>query len=248
MKSSEWRAERNQRSLTRLTRALPEIFPPQVLNYALGRALIPPMPRLAVDGYWRNHPIRADRLARALAARSGAPTGWSWRLAGGRARPKSKLPATFRTPPAPYREAEFSRGPGHCCVCGQPVYRFGWHEDLWQRGPNPRAAWHTACVTAWQFWNAPSDQGTVLRRLQMRRCAQSGKRLWRTAEVDHRVPLFQVWAEHRDTAWPELLDYWGLPNLQLINRDAHVAKCAEEARHRSGKRAELASPDGGPAA
>jgi hypothetical protein len=27
------------------------------------------LPRLAIDSYWRAHPIRADRLARALAAR-----------------------------------------------------------------------------------------------------------------------------------------------------------------------------------
>ena len=43
------------------------------------------------------------------------------------------LPASFRSPPAPYREAAFARGPGFCCVCGQPVYRFGWHVDLWER-------------------------------------------------------------------------------------------------------------------
>jgi hypothetical protein len=30
-----------------------------------------------------------------------------------------------------------------------------------------------------------------------------------------------------------LLDFWGLPNLQVINRDAHVAKWATEARDRS---------------
>jgi len=47
------------------------------------------------------------------------------------------------------------------------------------------------------------------------------------------VPLFQVWSEHRDTPWPALLAFWGLPNLQVINRDAHVAKCAGEARDRS---------------
>ena len=29
-----------------------------------------------------------------------------------------------------------------------------------------------------------------------------------------------------------LLDFWGLPNLQVINRAAHAAKCAIEARHR----------------
>jgi hypothetical protein len=88
-------------------------------------------------------------------------------------------------------------------------------------------------VIAWQFWNAPSGQARLLRRLQTRRCAESGGRLWKTAEVDHRVPLFAVWRDHRDTPWPKLLDYWGLPNLQMINRDVHVAKCAGEARDRA---------------
>ena len=78
----------------------------------------------------------------------------------------------------------------------------------------------------------PSSQIRLLRRIQSRRCAQSGVRLWRNAEVDHRVPLFRVWGEHRDTSWPRLLDFWGLPNLQVINRDVHAAKCATEARDR----------------
>ena len=97
----------------------------------MSRPFIPPMPRLAVDGYWRAHPVRADRLARALAARSGAPAGWTWRLGSGR---DDGLAATFRAPPAPFREPAFARGPGACCVCGQPVYRFGWHADLWGCG------------------------------------------------------------------------------------------------------------------
>jgi hypothetical protein len=46
------------------------------------------------------------------------------------------------------------------------------------------------------------------------------------------VPLFRVWNENRDMPWQKLLDFWGLPNLQVINRDAHAAKCAIEARHR----------------
>ena len=41
-------------------------------------------------------------------------------------------------------------------------------------------------------------------------------------------------ANTETTLWPNLLDFWGLPNLQLINRDAHVAKCAVEA---GGRRA-----------
>jgi hypothetical protein len=233
----ELKAERNRQSLARLTKALPSVFPSAVLARALTRAFIPPTPRLAIDGYWRAHPIRADRLARALARRSGAPAGWSWRLGGDR---KTGLPATFRTPPAPYRERAFARGAGRCCVCGGEVYRFGWYVDLWNAGPNKNAKWHCACVVAWQFWNAPSNEGRLLRRLQARLCAQSGGRLWKAAEIDHRVPLFRVWSELRDTPWPALLDYWGLPNLQVINHDVHAAKCASEARDRVLARA--ASP------
>ena len=146
------------------------------------------------------------------------------------------MPATLRVPPAPYREKAFAQGPGFCCVCGQRVYQFGWHIDLWSKGPNKRATWHCACVIAWQFWNAPSEQAALLRRLQARRCGQTGGRLWKNGEVDHRMPLYRVWNEHRNMRWPDLLGYWGLPNLQVINRDAHVLKCADEARDRKLKR------------
>ncbi len=226
------RAERNRQSVARLMRALPDIFPAAVLSRALARPFVPPTPRLAIDSYWRAHPLRADRLARALAQKSGAPAGWTWRLGERR---KSGLPLTFRAPPAPYRERAFARGPGFCCVCGQEVYRFGWHVDLWDAGRNKNATWHCACAIAWQFWNAPSEEARLLRRLQARRCAASGGRLWKNAEIDHRVPLFRVWNERRDTPWPALLDYWGLPNLQAINRQVHAAKSAEEARGRRGR-------------
>ena len=103
---------------------------------------------------------------------------------------------------------------------------------LYRGCANKNAVWHCACVIAWQFWNAPSGQARLLRCLQARRCGETGGRLWNSAEVDHRVPLFRVWSEYRDAPWPELLDYWGLPNLQVINRDAHVAKCATEAGDR----------------
>ena len=169
---SSWQdgiAERNRRSLARLTKALPPIFPSAVLSRALDRPFVPPTPRLAINSYWAAHPIRADRLARTLAARSGAPKGWEWRL-GDR---KNGFPTTFRTPPAPYPEHRHALGPGFCCVCGQPVYRYGWHVDLWKDGVNKNAVWHCACVIAWQFWTAPSEQAKVLRRLQARLCAQT---------------------------------------------------------------------------
>jgi hypothetical protein len=229
----EEKAERNRQALERLSKNLPAAFPPAVLARALSRPFIPTTPRLAIDSYWRAHPIRADRLARALAARSGAPAGWKWQLGGNR---NSGLPISFRTPPAPYRERAHKPGTGFCCACGQPVYRFGWHVDLWNAGPNKNANWHCACVIAWEIWNAPSGVAPLLLRLQARRCAQTGRRLWKSAEVDHRIPLFRVWNEYRDAPWPKLLDFWGLPNLQLINRDVHAAKCAIEARDRRSAR------------
>lgn len=229
MKMAETLALRNEQALLRLNKALPEFFPAPVLTHALSRRWTPPTPRLAVDSYWRSHPLRADRLSRALAARSGSPEDWRWQV---RADGGDDLPPSFRAPPAPYREKRFSRGPGHCCVCGQPVFRLGWHTDLWDRGPNKNACWHTACVVAWNLWNAPSEHAKLLRKLQGRRCASSGARLWRTSEVDHRVPLFHVWREHRDLVWPRLLDFWGLPNLQVINREAHVEKSSAEALSR----------------
>ena len=242
--ASEWRAERNVAALARLERALPGVFPGAVLQHALARPLIPPTPRLAVESYWRAHLLRADRLARALATRSGHPEGWTWRLGTVK---DSGLAATFRLPPSPFREPGHARGKGHCCICGQPVYRFGWHRDLWGAGiPNKNARWHAACVTAWKLWVAPSDQVKVLKAHQRHRCAASGKRLFKTAEVDHRVPLYRVWREHRDAPWPTLLSFWGAPNLQVVNRVVHVEKCGIEAGERAlSRRGARADPEQG---
>ena len=72
-----------------------------------------------------------------------------------------------------------------------------------------------------------------MKRYQGRRCAVTGKRLFKNAEIDHRVPLFRVWREHREKPWPELLDYWGVPNLQVVGRDTHLGKSALEAAARA---------------
>ena len=247
MASSAWRAQRNAKALVRLERSLLEIFPAPVLLHALARPFIPPTPRRAVESYWRHHPVRADKLARALAARSGPPHGWVWRIGS---RKSSGGPLGFRAPPAPFRDETHAKGPGHCCVCGQPVFRFGWHRDLWGDGrPNRNATWHSSCVAAWKLWTAPADHVRHLRRLQQHRCAVSGQRLAKDAEVDHRVPLFEVWrdAERVGATWPALLIYWGVPNLQVINRSVHVEKCGAEsaarARLRQAGAAERPGPD-----
>src|SRR5438552_13918587 len=77
-------------------RNLPDVFPGAVLAHALSRPFLPATPRRAVDSYWRHHPVRADKLARALAALGGAPEGWAWRVG---IQKSSGPPVTFRIPP-----------------------------------------------------------------------------------------------------------------------------------------------------
>jgi len=120
---SKWqaeKAERNRQSLARLNRALPRVFPPAVLSWALGRPFVPPTPRLAVDSYWRAHPIRADRLARALAARSGA-RDWSWKLGDNRLRWTCVVPALTPAEAAP--QIRFAKEHGAVGVCIRPFER-----------------------------------------------------------------------------------------------------------------------------
>jgi hypothetical protein len=226
MTSSSWREDRNEQSLRRLRRRLPSIFPVPVLVHATLQRFIPPTPRQAVDSYWRHHPARADRLARALAARRGTPQAWTWRVFDSEDR---RLASSFRQPPVPYREKAFELGPGHCRICGSPVFRFGWHVDLWgDERPNCDATWHASCVSAWTLWTAPHQHVRLLRKLQNGRCPATGKRLLASSQIDHKVPLYRVWREHRNLPWPELLAFWGLPNLQVLNRQAHIAKSASE--------------------
>jgi hypothetical protein len=229
---SDWLRRRNERRIERLAATTPDRFPRAVWRHALGLGLVPDIPSRAVQAYWQAHPVRADRLARVLAEKSGTPSGWIWRL------DRADGPSDhFRTPPLPYREAAFVRGKGSCCVCGQPIYRFGWHTDFWGDGTtNRRSSWHAACVVAWRFWNAPSEHDRILKRIQRHRCAETQRRLLRGAEVDHRVPLFRVWRDERDAPWPRLLSFWGVPNLQVVNREIHVRKSAEEARERADLR------------
>ena len=232
------RALWNREAQARLTAAGEDVLPAAVLTHALRSRWIPRTFRAAVDGYWRAHPLRAERLARGLASRSGTPAGWRWRLG-----PLDDLPASYRTPPLPFREPR-SAGAGQCVVCGQPIFRLGWHREREGAGtPNQRTAWHACCVIAWKVWTHPNDYRAILSKLQNRRCAISGSRLLRTSEVDHRVPLFRAWSDHRDLPWPDLLAFWGLPNLQVINRTAHIEKSVTEMQSRNGSAAAFGRPN-----
>ena len=98
-------------------RNLPEVFPGAVLVHALSRPFLPATPRRTVDSYWRYHPIRADKLARALAALSGAPEGWVWRVGFQKSGPL----VSFRVPPTPFREPAYTKGTA-IAVCADSPY------------------------------------------------------------------------------------------------------------------------------
>ena len=82
----------------------------------------------------------------------------------------------------------------------------------------------------------------MLKLRQNRKCTTTGRRLLRPAEVDYCIPLFAVWSEHSSRPWPVLLAFWGGPNLQVINKPAHLEKCAEEAALRSKRRGAMTNP------
>ena len=137
-----WRAQRNEKARARLMRNLPEVFPAAVLVHALSRPFLPATPRRAVDSYWRYHPVRADKLARALATLSCAPEGWVWQV---ESRNRGHW-SVFRRPNPVWRTGLYE-GPGHCCVCRQPIFRFGWHLPLGATGAQIKTL-HGTVVTS----------------------------------------------------------------------------------------------------
>jgi hypothetical protein len=189
---SEWRDGINWKALARLDKRCRRFS--VVCAYPRdGAPLRTAGPRLAIDS-----PARASGAGRsslALAAKSGGPAGWTWRLADEkpdciRRRDHKKsdwLMWSFRVPPAPYRERNYALGP--VLHLRPAVYRFGWHMDLWGGGANRNAVWHAACVVAWDLWMAP-----VIMRVSS--SAYSNGAAPRPAggygrpPGDHRVPLF----------------------------------------------------------
>ena len=172
----------------RLNRALPEIFPAPVLTHALNRRWTPPMPRLAVDGYWRAHVVRADRLARALAARSGAPDGWTWRIgsqgpAGDvpRSRPRPIASRNSRAARASAASADSrSIASAGIATCGTPDRTAGPHGTppaSPRGGCGTRRATTTACCGGCRRGAArrPADGcGRPRRSTTACRCSRSG--------------------------------------------------------------------------
>jgi hypothetical protein len=118
MAVSRWLFQRNEKARSRLMRNLPDVFPRAVLVHALSRPFLPATPRRAVDSYWRYHPVRADKLARALAALSGEPEGWVWRVRIEKSGPL----ASFRVPPPRFVNRPIRRAQAIAVCAGSPYF------------------------------------------------------------------------------------------------------------------------------
>jgi hypothetical protein len=128
-----------------------------------------------------------------------------------------------------------------CCVRPKSVpLRLAWR-PLGVRPAKPACRVAFCCVVAWTVLDRSGAHRKLLSRLQAedvpcrgRGCC--GPRRWTTVS---RCPGL---AEYRDRPWPELLHFWGLPNLQLVNSAMHDRKSVDETRTRAAHRPQQACP------
>lgn len=153
-----------------------------------------------------------------------------------------------RDPPLPRWERVHAN---QCPVCGQPTYAGG---AWWPEAGKPRhnKMWHSCCAQAFGIWKRPADAALFIAERQDGKCPESGDAIirerthapdWRSAEpyvqryhvaeVDHRTPLWRVRYEAHLHAWPGVLTFWGLGNLQALSRRGHAGKTAREALERA---------------
>jgi 5-methylcytosine-specific restriction endonuclease McrA len=177
---------------------------------------------------WHAHPLRAERVALALARR--APFG-AWD------------PSTsHRLPPLPFKTIEGRKKAGfgtlesfrgRCYVCGQHVYKGGRFRPS-KPGEKPgRGNWHACCLAAYMLW---TNHRSALNFIEPR-CACCKTPGFNAAEfqADHKVPLYRVVRDYWAMPWYDRLAYWGLTNLQALCELCHKRKNKREARDRRGK-------------
>jgi 5-methylcytosine-specific restriction endonuclease McrA len=173
--------------------------------------------RVMVD--WNASPLRAERVAIALAKRSPF-LGWD------------DPASSHRRPPLPFKtqqgrkRAGLESFRGRCYVCGQPVYPGG----RFRGERSGRGTWHACCFAAYTVW---VNYRSALRFLDPG-CASCGRRGC-ILQADHKIPLYRVSRDHWAIPWYERLRFWGLSNIQALCIRCHKRKSKQEARDRRGK-------------
>lgn len=205
-------------------------------------------PSLRVSRYWNRHPERAFALMMAMIRANETPAISDWP----RVRPQSYFtwhgpegkPAMikkpdkilFRHPPQPYLRHDPYKMIG-CPMCGGERYSLGWHRDWDGKGPSARGYWHVACSAAFNMMRSPFDFRQFFYDRQNGKCSLSGDDLGNVndIQIDHFVPLYQVYRDYSDYSVKDLLVFWGPENLRAVTKKAHKAKSKHEAAERSGK-------------
>ena len=144
----------------------------------------------------------------------------------------------FRNPPQPY----LRHGPPYkmigCPMCGGKRYRLGWHNDWDGSGECNKGYWHKSCAAAHGMMQNPIDYWRFFHARQGGVCSLSGEPLGESREnieIDHFVPLYQVYRDYREYDISDLLVFWGPENLRAVTKSAHKIKSKHEAAERAGK-------------
>ena len=158
------------------------------------------------------------------AAARGTPIAFALGLRGRR--------SVFGRPQPRFANRAIRRAPAIVVCAGSLYFVSAGIATFWGDGrPNQNATLHSCRVAAGNLWIAPSDHVRHLKVLQKRRCLATANGCSRMPRSITTFPCSrsgEIIAIHRGLhCWPS-----GVPNLQVINRSAHVEKCAQEAGER----------------
>ena len=120
-------------------------------------------------------------------------------------------------------------------MCGGKRYALGWHKDWDGSGESKRGYWHAACSASYNMMRSPFDFWKFFYERQDGKCSLSGDDLGGidNIQIDHFVPLYQVFRDYREYPIEDILVFWGPDNLRAVTKSAHKIKSKYEAGERS---------------
>jgi len=196
-------------------------------------------PSMRVQRYWFRRPFEAWLLMHKMMSEQSEPPKFEWPRMKGVGRfhtingrwTQTKFKPMFREPPkSPYSHLG-------CPMCGGVRYNLGWHEDWDGKGKSARGYWHVPCNIGLTLMQNPHDFWKNFFEKQNGICALSGEPLGEHTnfDIDHIIPLYQVYRDFNHLPLIEFIKFWGPDNLRAITKAAHKEKNSQEAAERAGR-------------